>query len=66
MLLSERTMENHQPFTNPISRGLHILEQYRAEVRQQLLAADLNDAEADHILASLEVDRGLYISLNRA
>lgn len=59
-------MENHQPFTNPISRGLHILEQYRAEVRQQLLAADLNDAEADHILASLEVDRGLYISLNRA
>ncbi len=52
-------------FINPITLSFELLEQYKGLVRRNLRNSGLNAFAIDEIMRSLDVDRGLYLSLNR-
>ncbi len=49
---------------NPITMSLQLLEEYRALLRRTLLQT-LSEDDADEILRDVQVDRSLFISVNR-
>ncbi len=61
-------MDNHQPelFKNPITMAFNILDSYRNIVDQNLIHYIPDAKLRNQILDSLEIDRGVYFSLNRA
>lgn len=52
-------------FINPITVSFELLEQYKGLVRRNLRNAGLQASDVDEIMFSLDVDRGLFLSLNR-
>lgn len=52
-------------FLNPITLSFELLERYKAHLRDSLHLEGLAPADVDTILESIEVDRGLFLSLNR-
>lgn len=52
-------------FLNPITLSFELLERYKAHLRDSLHLEGLDPAGVDTILESVEVDRGLFLSLNR-
>jgi hypothetical protein len=53
------------PFPNPITQSFQLLERYRTLLRSTLQLQGLRSEDIDEILGSIEVDRGLFFSLNR-
>jgi superfamily II DNA/RNA helicase len=56
---------NRGKFLNPITLSFELLQRYRAHLRESLYLSDLSSVDVDTILRSIEVDRGLFLSLNR-
>lgn len=52
-------------FINPITVSFELLEQYKGLVRRNLRNAGLQASDVDEIMFSLDVDQGLFLSLNR-
>lgn len=52
-------------FLDPITSSFELLERYKAHLRESLRLQGLTQADVDTILESAEVDRGLFLSLNR-
>jgi hypothetical protein len=52
-------------FLNPITMSFELLERYKLLLRRTLSEQGLAPAEVDEILQSIQVDRGVYFSLNR-
>ena len=51
---------------NPIAAGEHLLTQYRAKCRFALERNGLSSESIEHILTSMQIDSGIYLSLNPA
>ena len=52
-------------FLNPITLSFELLERYKAHLRESLYLNGLVPADVNTILESVEVDRGLFLSINR-
>ncbi len=52
-------------FHNPITMSFELLERYKVLLRHNLLQQGLSEADVDKILESIQVDRGVFFSLNR-
>jgi len=49
---------------NPLEAGQHLLKQYRAKLRFALETNELTTEEIEQILDSMQIDSGIYLSLN--
>lgn len=54
-----------EQFINPITLSFRLLEGYRNLLRQTLEEHDLSDQDIQSIMATIQVDRGLFFSLNQ-
>ncbi len=52
-------------FLNPITMSFELLKRYKVLLRSTLAMQGLRPADVDEVLQSIEVDRGLFLSLNR-
>ncbi|MBN1877952.1 MAG: DEAD/DEAH box helicase, partial [Anaerolineae bacterium] len=52
-------------FLNPITLSFELLERYKTLLRDNLHAQGLGPRDIEEILQSMEVDRGIYFSINR-
>jgi ATP-dependent helicase YprA (DUF1998 family) len=52
-------------FLNPITMSFELLERYKTHLRNSLGLEGLAPDDVDTILESVEVDRGLFLSINR-
>lgn len=53
------------PFVNPISMSFALLEQYREFLQEALRQEEVTEEEICYILERIEVDRGVFLSMNR-
>ncbi|MEA3338864.1 MAG: DEAD/DEAH box helicase, partial [Chloroflexota bacterium] len=52
-------------FINPITTSFELLERYKKLLRNTLHIQGLHQGEVDEILQSIQVDQGLFLTLNR-
>ncbi len=54
-----------EQFVNPITLSFHLLESYKKLLRTTLQFHGLQAADIESVLKTVQVDRGLYFSINR-
>lgn len=54
-----------QSFINPITASFALLDDYKQLLRETLLRENLSPEDVETVLGKMEVDSGLYFSLNR-
>jgi len=52
-------------FIDPIALSFDLLQNYRALLEEALRSNGLSDEDLTEILRNIEVDKGLYLSINR-
>ena len=52
-------------FLNPITMSFELLERYKVLLRRALDVQGLSPGDVGAILQSIQVDRGVFLSLNR-